>query len=99
MDTLSNMTGVHLTEFTIRIPLFLFMLFIVLGSYAVLSTWTESMKAKSVANIVKIGVIELVVMFVEVMFLYREFVESLTPWFASKGLELGIVSSLVIAGM
>ncbi len=42
IDTFSNMTGNELGEASIRIPLFIFMLFIVLGSYAVLSTWTEA---------------------------------------------------------
>ena len=41
IDTLSNLAGTQLTEAAVRIPLFLFMLFIVLGSYAVLSTWTD----------------------------------------------------------
>jgi hypothetical protein len=40
MDTLSNLTGEDLNEFVIRIPLFLFMATIILGSYSVLSAWT-----------------------------------------------------------
>src|SRR5882762_8096273 len=82
--------------------LFLFMLFIVLGSYAVLSTWTEALKSKDWPSIVKIGVIELVAMFVEVVFLYREFVDALVPWFAqhaSGNFELGIPGTLAIAGV
>jgi hypothetical protein len=100
IDTFSNMTGKELGETTIRVPLFLFMSFIVLGSYAVLSTWAEEMKTKNVAGIIRISVIELVTMFVEIVFLYREFVESLVPWFAqhaSEGFELGIVGTLSIA--
>lgn len=101
MDTLSNMTGAGLTETMIRIPLFVFMLFIVLGSYAVLSTFSDSLKSKDWASIVKIGLIEMVVMFVEVMFLYREFVDALLPWFAQHAggdFELGIFGIMVIAG-
>jgi hypothetical protein len=101
MDTLSNMTGSDLTELMVRIPLFVFMLFIVLGSYAVLSTFTDALKAKSWGTIIKIGLIEAVVMFVEVMFLYREFVDALMPWFAQHAggeFELGIAGILAIAG-
>ncbi len=102
IDTLSNLAGTELSETAVRIPLFFFMLFIVLGSYAVLATWADALKTRDVAAIVKIGVIELVAMFVEVVFLYREFVDALVPWFAqhtSKNFDLGIVGTLSIAGL
>jgi hypothetical protein len=102
IDTLSNLAGTQLTETAVRIPLFLFMLFIVLGSYAVLSTWTAALSSRDWPTIVKIGVVELVAMFVEVVFLYREFVDALVPWFAqhaSGNFELGIFGTLAIAGV
>ena len=102
IDTLSNLAGTQLTETAVRIPLFLFMLFIVLGSYAVLSTWTSALKSRNWATIVKIGVVEAVAMFVEMVFLYREFVDALVPWFAqhtSGKFELGIAGTLGIAGL
>jgi hypothetical protein len=78
------------------------MLFIALGSYAVLSTWTEALRTRNWASIVKIGVVEAVALFVEVVFLYREFVDALVPWFAqhtSRNFELGIFGTLGIAGL
>ena len=101
IDTLSNLAGTEMTEAAVRIPLFLFMFFIVLGSYAVLSTFTAAVRSRDWPTIVKIGVVELVAMFVEVVFLYREFVDALVPWFAqhtSGNFELGIVGTLAIAG-
>jgi hypothetical protein len=100
MDTLSNMTGGELTEGFIRIPLFLFLLFLVLGSYAVLSNWTEALKSRNVGAIIKITAVELVAVMVEVLFLYRELVDSLVPWFAqhaSKDFDLGIGGTMAIA--
>jgi hypothetical protein len=88
-----------MTELMIRIPLFVFLLIFVLGSYAVLASWADAVKSKDWAVVVKNSLIELVVMVVEVMFLYREFVESLTPWFASKGINLGVFSTLLVAGL
>lgn len=82
MDTLSNITGEQLSVLAIRIPLFTFLFFIVLGSYAVLSTFVDSVKEKNISQIIGIGVIEVIVLFVEVIFLYREFVDALVPWFA-----------------
>lgn len=102
MDTLTNMTGANLTELMVRIPLFLFLLFIVLGSYAVLSTWADAINKKDWASIIKIGVIEIVVMLVEVTFLYREFVDAIVPWFAQHSggnFEPGIIGIMSIAGL
>jgi hypothetical protein len=101
IDTLSNLAGTQLTEGGIRIPLFLFMLFVVLGSYAVLSAFTDALATRDWATVIKIGVVEVVAMFVEVVFLYREFVDALVPWFAqhtSGKFELGIAGTLAIAG-
>lgn len=99
MDVLSNITGENLNPYVIRVPLFAFLLFIVMGSYAVLSTFVSSVKSKNVSAILGIGAIEAVVLFVEVMFLYREFVDALVPWFAqySQNFELGIWGTLGIA--
>jgi hypothetical protein len=102
IDTLSNLAGTQLSETAVRIPLYLFMLCIILGSYAVLSTWASALRSKDWAAIVKIGVVEVVAMFVEVVFFYREFVDALVPWFAqhtSGNFDLGITGTLAIAGV
>ena len=99
VDVFSNITGENLNINLIRIPLFLFLLFVIMGSYAVLSTFVDSFKKKNVSSILGIGVIEMVVLFVEVVFLYREFVDSLVPWFAqySENFELGVIGTLAIS--
>lgn len=99
IDTFSNITGEQLSEFVIRIPLFIFLLFIVLGSYAVLSTLVDTAKGKNISSLAGIIVIEMVVLFVEVLFLYREFVDALSPWLAqqSENFELGIFWTLAIS--
>lgn len=99
IDTFSNITGETMKESFIRAPLFLFLFFIVMGSYAVLSTFVDSLKSRSMQQIAGIVVIECVVIFVEVVFLYREFVDSLVPWFAqySTNFELGIFWTLAIS--
>lgn len=97
MDTLSNLTGGELSEGVIRIPLFLFMLFLILGSYAVLAAWTQALATKNVPTILKITLVECVAAFVEVLFLYRELVDSLVPWFAqhtSQDFDLGMGGTL-----
>ena len=101
LDTLGNITGEQLSAALVRIPLFIFLFFVVLGSYAVLSNFVTAVQSKKIAAIGRIAVIEFVVLFVEVVFLYREFVDSLVPWFAqySEGFELGVFWTLGIAGL
>lgn len=99
VDTFSNITGEQLSIAFVRIPLFIFLLFVVLGSYAVLSSMVDAFKNKNISAIIGIAVIEMVTLFVEVVFLYREFVDSLVPWFAqySENFELGIFWTLAIS--
>ncbi len=99
MDVFSNITGEQMNPYWVRIPLFVFLFFVVMGSYAVLSTLVNAVKSKNIGSILGIGVIETVVLFVEVMFLYREFVDALVPWFAqySQNFELGVAGTLSIA--
>ena len=99
VDTLSNITGEQLSLNILRIPLYIFLFFVVLGSYAVLSNFVGALKSRKIPSIISISVIEFVVLFVEVVFLYREFVDSLVPWFAqySQGFELGVFWTLAIA--
>lgn len=99
MDTLSNITGEQLSVTLVRIPLFTFLFFIVLGSYAVLSTFVDAIKSKNVSQIIGITVIEIIVLFVEVVFLYREFVDALVPWFAlyAEDFQMGMTGILAIS--
>jgi hypothetical protein len=99
IDTFSNITGEQLSINFLRIPLFIFLLFIVLGSYSVLSTFADAFKKKNIHSIIGISVIEMVTLTVEILFLYREFVDSLVPWFAqySENFQLGIFGTLSIA--
>lgn len=99
IDTFSNITGESLSIHVVRIPLFIFLLFIVLGSYAVLSTMIEVFKKRNISAILGILVIEVIVLMVEVLFLYREFVDALVPWMAqySEGFELGIFWTIAIS--
>ena len=101
IDTLSNITGEQLPEALVRLPLFMFLLIVVLGSYAVLATFLDSFKSKKIYAILGIAVIEIIVMMVEVVFLYREFVDSLVPWLAqySEDFELGMFGTLAISTM
>jgi hypothetical protein len=75
------------------------MFFLIMGSYAVLAAWAKAIDSRDVPTIVKISLVECVAAFVEVLFLYRELVDSLVPWFAqhtSKDFDLGMTGTLLI---
>lgn len=97
VDTLSNITGEQLSLLFIRIPLFAFLFFIVLGSYAVLSTFVDSVKERNYHHIAGIAVIEVIVLMVEVIFLYREFVDALIPWFAIYAVDVEVTMTGILA--
>lgn len=99
LDTLSNITGETIDVTLMRIALFTFLFFIVLGSYAVLSTFVDSVKEKNISHIIGIAAIEVIVLLVEVLFLYREFVDALIPWFAmyAEDFQIGILGILAIS--
>lgn len=92
LDTFSNITGEQLSELGTRIPLFMFLFVVVLGSYAVLANFMDAVERRDVGSILGIGAVEIIVLLVEVMFLYREFVDALVPWLAqySENFDLGI---------
>lgn len=98
-DVLYVATTRYISELSIQIPLFVLLFFIVLASYAMLQNLFETAQKKKVMAIVGMVFVELFVILVEVMFLYREFVDALVPWFAqySENFNPGPVVIILVA--
>jgi hypothetical protein len=80
--------------------LFTFLLLLVLGSYAALQALCEAVRAREARFLVHIVALEGVVMFFEVMFLYRELVDAITPWIIrDTGLHIGFWTTLTAASL
>ena len=80
--------------------LFFFLLMLILGSFACLQVLLETVKRREYKFIIQMVVVELFVMFFEVMFLYRELVDAITPWIAQQTGErfrMGIGFTLSLA--
>jgi hypothetical protein len=80
--------------------LYLFLLLLIMGSFACLQAFLDAMKKKDFKFIVQMVLVELFVMFFEVMFLYRELVDAITPWIAQQTGErfrMGIFFTLSLA--
>jgi hypothetical protein len=99
-DVLSAIHDGSISESTMHIVLYCMMFAFVLGSYSILSTWGDAIKKREVSKIVQIGTFEAFVMVFEVLFLYREFVDALVPWFnqyTAGETSIGIVPILAIS--
>src|SRR2546427_11565631 len=82
--------------------LYLFLLLLILGSFACIQALLDSFRKRDCKLIIQMVLVELFVMFFEVMFLYRELVDAITPWIAQQTGErfrLGIGFTLSVAAV
>ncbi|HEV8614389.1 MAG TPA: hypothetical protein VGU22_02750 [Methylomirabilota bacterium] len=80
--------------------LFVFLLLLVMGSFACLQALVDAVRTREFKFMAQIVVVELLVMFFEVMFLYRQFIDALTPWIAREtGMRLGVWSTMALASI
>ena len=102
IDTLSGVTGVELDPGSVQIFLFFTLLGFILGSYAIVSTLTTAVANRDFKQVALVVVVEILAMAVEVLFLYREFVDALVPWFAQyagEDFQLGAFFTITIASV
>ena len=98
-EVLTDLVGVEAPRLTGPV-LYLFLLMLILGSFACLQAFLEAMKKKELKFIAQMIIVELFVMFFEVMFLYRELVDAITPWIAQQTGErfrMGIFFTLALS--
>ena len=78
--------------------LYIFLLIIIMGSFAALQALNDAVRTRKVKSIIQMVIIELIVMGFEVMFLYRELVDAITPWIAQQtGMRVGMFFTLTTA--
>ena len=78
--------------------LYIFLLIIIMGSFAALQALTDAIRTRKIKSIIQMVIIELIVMGFEVMFLYRELVDAITPWIAQQtGMRVGMFFTLTAA--
>ncbi|HUF27404.1 MAG TPA: hypothetical protein VMM18_10540 [Gemmatimonadaceae bacterium] len=99
-EVLSGLTGFEPDPRLMSPLLWLFLFLLVAGSFACIQVLAEAVKARKIPDIVQMFVVEAFVMFFEVVFLYRELVDAVTPWIAQTSggqVQLGIVATLALA--
>jgi hypothetical protein len=86
---------------TVMIPLlWLFLFMLVAGSFACMQVLATAVRQRKISDIVQMIIVESAVMFFEVMFLYREMIDAVTPWIAQQTggeVQLGLTATLALA--
>ncbi|HEX9221476.1 MAG TPA: hypothetical protein VF858_13405 [Gemmatimonadaceae bacterium] len=100
VEVFGSLTGFDPNPRIMAPLLWMFLFLLVAGSFACVQVVTDAIKAKKVATIVQMLVVESAVMFFEVIFLYRELIDAITPWIAQQSgdsVRLGIGATLALA--
>jgi hypothetical protein len=98
-EVLAGITGADASLMTGTI-LYLFLFLLIMGSFACIQVLADAMKNHEYRYLAQMLLVEVFVMIFEVMFLYRELVDAITPWIAQQTGEqfrLGIGFTLALA--
>ena len=98
-EVFAGLTGFEPNPNVMAPLLWLFLFMLVAGSFACVQVLTEAIKTRNVGSIIQMVVVESAVMFFEVIFLYRELIDAVTPWIAQQSggeVQLGIVATLLL---
>ena len=96
-ELLADLTGFEPNPVMLSALLYVFLFFLVGGSFACVQALNDAIKGKQYGTIISMVLIESVVAMFEVLFLYRELVDAITPWMAQQGFNLGIGGTLALA--
>jgi hypothetical protein len=100
VEVFGSLTGFDPNPRVMAPLLWMFLFLLVAGSFACVQVVTDAIKAKKTATIVQMLIVESAVMFFEVIFLYRELIDAITPWIAQQSgdaMHLGIFATLALA--
>jgi hypothetical protein len=98
-EVFAGLTGFEPNPNVMAPLLWLFLFMLVAGSFACVQVLTEAVQTRKIGAIIQMLVVESAVMFFEVIFLYRELIDAITPWIAQQSggeLQLGIVATLML---
>src|SRR6267154_1765545 len=96
-ELLGELTGYEVNGFAFMTLLWLFLWVLVAGSFACIQVLNEAIKSKKYGQIVSMVAIEIAVAMFEVLFLYRELVDAMTPWLAQQGVQLTAIETIGLA--
>lgn len=99
-EVLAGITGFEPNPLMLTPILWIFLFFLILGSFACIKALGDAISQKQVGTILQMVLVELSVIFFEVIFLYREMIDALTLWLAQQTngqWQLGLWGTLALA--
>jgi hypothetical protein len=96
-ELLAELTGYEVNGFALILLLYLFLWVLVAGSFACIQVLNDAVKSKHYGQIVSMVLVEIAVAMFEVLFLYRELVDAMTPWLAQQGVQLNAFETIGLA--
>ena len=99
-EVFGGLTGYEPNPRVMAPLLWLFLFMLVGGSFACVQVLNDAIRTRKVGEIVQMALVESAVMFFEVIFLYRELIDAITPWIAQQSggeVRLGLVATLLLA--
>ncbi|MGH7646263.1 MAG: hypothetical protein ACREMR_11830 [Gemmatimonadales bacterium] len=96
-ELLTDLTGYAPHPLMLSALLWLFLALIIGGSFALIQVLAEAVRSREIGHIVLVIAAEVIIAFFEVLFLYRELIDAITPWLAQQGFVLGVVGTLLTA--
>ena len=99
-EVLAGITGYEPSPLFMGPILWVFLFLLILGSFACIQVFAEAIRHRRWIEVVQMSFVEAFVMFFEVIFLYREMIDAVTPWIAqttSEAVQLGLISTLLLA--
>jgi len=96
-ELLAELTGYEVNAFFLIPILWVFLYVLIAGSFACIQVLNDAIKTRQVGQIVAMIAVEFAVALFEVLFLYRELVDAITPWLAQQGFVLGVFGTIGLA--
>lgn len=100
VEVFAGLTGFEPNPRVMVPLLWVFLFMLVAGSFACMQVLASAVRQRKVSDIVQMIIVESAVMFFEVMFLYREMIDAITPWIAQQTggqVQLGLAATLFLA--
>src|SRR6266446_3954315 len=96
-ELLTDLTGYEVNPVFLVLILWLFLWVLIAGSFACIQVLNDAITTRQVGQIVFMILVEIAVAMFEVLFLYRELVDAMTPWLAQQGIQLGVFGTIGLA--
>lgn len=96
-ELLADLTGYEVNALFLVLILWLFLWVLIAGSFACIQVLNDAIKTRQFGQIIAMVLVEFAVALFEVLFLYRELVDAITPWLAQQGVALGVFGTIALS--